>query len=117
MALKSIDVYKQYFAASADFDGDIRRGASVVLNAVSDSGTIEYKVCVSFFLHEDEEDFRISYDRYFEEMLFSGKGRRTKKKDMLYLPMVRETADRIAKENSAVIKWDEPLSEAMTDTL
>ncbi len=117
MVLKSIDIYKQYFAAAADFGGDVRRGASVVLNASSDNGNIEYKVCVSFFLHEDEEDFRISYDRYFEKLLFSGKGRRTKKRDALYMDGLRPAADEIAAENGAVIFWDDPLIEARIDTL
>lgn len=115
--LKSIDVYKQYFAAEAEFGGDIRRGASVVLNATSDEGMVEYKVCVSFFLHEDDEDFRISFDRYFEKSLFSGKGRRTRKRDALYMEEIRNTADEIAAENGAVINWDEPLIEARIDTL
>jgi len=115
--VKSIDVYKQYFAAEADFGGDIRKGASVVLNATTDEGTVEYKVCVSFFLHEDDEDFRISFDRYFEKNLFSGKGRRTKKRDALYMEEIRNAADEIAAENGAVINWDEPLIEARIDTL
>ena len=115
--VKSIDVYKQYFAAEADFGGDIRKGASVVLNATTDEGTVEYKVCVSFFLHEDDEDFRISFDRYFEKNLFSGKGRRTKKRDALYMEEIKNAADEIAAENGAVINWDEPLIEARIDTL
>ena len=115
--MKSIDVYKQYFSAFCDFDGDVRRGASVVLNATSEEGNIEYKVCVSFFLHEDEDDFRISYDRYFEKVLFSGKGRRTKKRDAEYMKEIRAAADAIAAENRAVIDWEKPLNDAMTDTL
>ncbi|MBR4928382.1 MAG: hypothetical protein IKZ63_02660 [Oscillospiraceae bacterium] len=115
--MKSIDVYKQYFAAEADFGGDVRRGACVVLNATSEEGMVEYKVCVSFFLHEDEEDFRISFDRYFEKSLFRGKGRRTRKRDALYMEEIRNAADEIAAENGAVIKWDDPLIEARIDTL
>lgn len=115
--MKSIDVYKQYFSAFCDFDGDIRKGASVVLNATSEEGNVEYKVCVSFFLHEDDEDFRISYDRYFEKVLFSGKGRRTKKRDSEFMEKVKESADEIAADNGAQIHWDRPLSEAQTDTL
>ena len=115
--MKSIDVYKQYFSAFCDFDGDVRKGASVALNATSEEGNVEYKVCVSFFLHEDEEDFRLSYDRYFEKSLFSGKGRRSKKRDSEYLEAVRETANEIAAENNAQIHWDRPLTDARTDTL
>ena len=89
----------------------------MVLNTTSEEGNIEYKVCVSFFLHEDPEDFRISYDRYFEKVLFSGKGRRTKKRDAAYLEQIREAADELAGESGAVICWDEPLIEARYDTL
>ena len=113
--MKSTDLYKQYFSANYVNGGDVRRGASVVLNVMSDDGLLEYKVSVSFFLHEDEEDFRISSDRYFEKTLYRGTGRRSGKKDHIYLDAVRETAEQIAEESGAVINWDVPLTEARID--
>ncbi len=110
--MKSIDVYEQYFGADCVYDGVQRRGALVKLTAVSEEGNITYSVQVSFFPHEDAEDFRLSYDAEKTEVLFTGKGRRSAKRDAAYMGIVRETADRIAADMNGTIDWDAPLIEA-----
>ncbi len=110
--MKEIDVYLQYFAAECEFAGTPRKGAAVRLTAVSDAGQIRYTVSVSFFPHEDAEDFRISYDAYAEQLLYEGKGRRSKKREAEYLAKLRESADAAAASLSGTVFWDKPLIEA-----
>ncbi len=106
-----VNVYEQYFKADAVFSGVPRKGALVALISDSEAGCITYKAGVTFFPHRDEEDFAVSCDAYFEEELYSGKGRRSKKKEAEYLEGFRETIDRIAGANGASVLWDEPLRE------
>ena len=106
-----INVYERYYKASAVFSDVERNGALVMLISDSEAGNITYKAAFTFFPHRDEEDFAVSYDAYFEEELYSGKGRRSKKKEEAYLEQLTETIDRIAKANDASVLWDEPLSE------
>ena len=106
-----VNVYEQYFKADAVFSGVQWKGALVLLISDSEAGCIIYKAGVAFFPHRDEEDFAVSYDAYFEEELYSGKGRRSKKKEAEYLEGLRETIDRIAAENNASVIWSEPLRE------
>ena len=106
-----INVYERYYKAEAVFSGVQRKGALVALISDSEAGTITYKAAVTFFPHRDEEDFAVSYDAYFEKELYSGKGRRSKKKEAEYLEGLRETIDGIAAENNASVIWDEPLRE------
>ncbi|MBR0144952.1 MAG: hypothetical protein IJM21_12350, partial [Clostridia bacterium] len=73
------NVYERYYRADAAFSGVRRNGALVMLIGDSEAGSITYKAAVSFFPHRDEEDFAVSYDAYFEEVLFTGKGRRSRK--------------------------------------
>ena len=106
-----INVYERYYRANAVFSGVKRNGALVMLTSDSEAGNITYKAAVSFFPHRDEEDFAVSYDAYFEEELFSGKGRRSKKKEEEYLDHLRETIDAIAGEHDAEVLWDEPFGD------
>ena len=106
-----INVYERYYKADAVFSEVPRKGALVMLISDSEAGSISYKAAVSFFPHRDEEDFAVSYDAYFETELYSGKGRRSKKKEAEYLEGLRETIDRIAAENKASGIWSEPLRE------
>lgn len=107
-----VNVYEQYFKADAEFSGVRRRGALVMLTGDSEAGSIRYTAAVSFFPHSDEEDFAVSYDAYFEEELYAGKGRRSKKKEVAFLEQLPETIDRIAQEHGAVVFWGDPLREA-----
>ena len=108
----NIDVYKQYFSAECVFNGVERRGAVVWLNAESDSGMIRYEAGVTFFPHRDAEDFAVSYDACGQKELLRTKGRRSKKRDRLYLEQIRAAADEIAASLGGVIHWDDPLGEA-----
>ena len=110
--MKSIDVYRQYFAAECIFNGVERRGAAVWLTAESDAGMIRYEVGVTFFPHRDEEDFAVSYDACSVKELFRAKGRRSKKRDEQYLAQVRTTAEELAASLCGTIHWDKPLCEA-----
>ncbi len=107
-----INVYEQYFKAEADFSGVKRNGALVMLISDSEAGHITYKAAVTFFPHRDAEDYAVSYDAYFETEIFSGKGRRSKKKEAAYLEKLRDTIDALAIEHKAKVLWDEPLREA-----
>ncbi len=105
-----IDVYRRYYKADAVFSEVRRRGALVTLTSDSEAGFITYKAAVSFFPHRDDEDFAVSYDAYFEKVLYSGKGRRSKKKEAEYLEQLQETIDGLAAEHQASVIWDEPLT-------
>lgn len=110
--MKVIDVYQQYFAAECEYAGVPRKGASVMLTAVSDSGEIRYDVSVSFFPHRDEEDFAVSYDAVKTVTVFEAKGRRSKKREAELLKTFREQADKAAAEAGGRIFWEQPLRDA-----
>lgn len=110
--MKTVDVYRQYFSAQCIFADAQRRGAAVWLTAESDCGNIRYEVGVTFFPHRDAEDYAVSYDACAVKELCSEKGRRSKKRDALYLAKVRTAADALAASLGGVIHWDQPLGEA-----
>ena len=107
-----INVYEQYFKADAVFSGVQRKGALVMLVSDSEAGMITYKAAVTFFPHRDEEDYAVSYDAYFEKVIYEGKGRRSKKKEAIYLEQLPEVINQLAEENGAEVCWDKPLREA-----
>jgi hypothetical protein len=106
-----INVYERYYKADAEFSGVRRNGALVMLISDSEAGSITYKAAVTFFPHRDDEDYAVSYDAYFEKELYSGKGRRSKKKEAAFLEQLPEAIDRISEEHNAKVLWDEPLRE------
>ena len=110
--MKNVDIYKQYFSAECTFSGVERRGVSVWLNAESDSGIIRYEVGVSFFPHRDPEDFAVSYDACTTKELLRTQGRRSKKRESVYLEEFRTHADALAQEIGGIVDWDQPLREA-----
>ena len=110
--MKTIDVYKQYFSAACTFNDVERRAAAVWLTAVSDSGNIRYEVGVTFFPHRDAEDYAISYDACVLKELLNTKGRRSKKRDALYMEQLRIVTDELAGSLGGTIHWDQPLNEA-----
>ena len=109
--MKTTDIYQRYYEASGEYNGIKRRAASVKLTAETDNGMITYEVSVNFFPHTDEEDFAVSYDACYTDILYSGKGRRSKKKEEAYLKTLCETADALAKSVGGLIYWDKPLSD------
>ena len=110
--MASIDVYKQYFSANCIYNNVVRHGACVWLMAESDSGNIRYEVGVTFFPHNNEEDYAISYDACVVKELLNTKGRRSKKRDQEYLEQVRIVVDEITKTINGTIYWDQPLRDA-----
>ena len=79
--MSPINVYERYYAAEAEFNGVPRHGALVMLVADSDAGNIKYEAAVTFFPHNDEEDYAVSYDAYLSKVLYEAKGRRSKKRE------------------------------------
>ena len=104
-----VNVYERYYKADGVFNGVKRNGALVMLISDSEAGQITYKAAVTFFPHNDDEDFAVSYDAYFEEELYSGKGRRSGKKEEEFLSELQAVVDRMAEAQGAKILWDEPL--------
>ena len=109
--MATINVYEQYFKAKATANGRKRHGALVMLISDSEAGQIKYEAAVSFFPHDDEEDFAVSYDAYFAKELYAGKGRRSKKREAKLLETFRDEIDVLAKEAGGTVYWDEPLRE------
>ena len=107
-----INVYERYYKAKALFSRVLRNGALVMLISDSEAGHICYKAAVAFFPHIDEEDFAVSYDAYYEQELYSGKGRRSKKRDEAFLEHIREHIDELAGEAGRRVFWDRPLRDA-----
>ena len=110
--MKVIDVYQQYFEADCMFNTIQRNGVSVTLTATSDCGMIKYEVCLSFFPHRDAEDFAVSYDAYAAMEIYNAKGRRSKKKEAVFMEQLRKYADEVAAELNGIIFWEKPLFEA-----
>ena len=108
----TVDVYSCYYKAEAECNGVARRAALVKLTADSESGNITYTISASFFPHENEEDFGVSWDMVIEKKIFEGKGRRSKKRETLYMETIEEELSKLASEKGAEIFWDEPLAEA-----
>lgn len=105
----TVNIYGRYFLAEGVFSGVARKGAAVWLIADSDAGNITYTVQVSFFPYKDPEDFGISYDACFSEVLYAAKGRRSKKREESLLADLQTHADALAAANGAKIFWEKPL--------
>lgn len=107
----TLNVYQQYFAAELLFNGVPRHAALVMLIADSEAGNIRYEAAVTFFPHNDEEDFAVSYDAYFNKVLFENKGRRSKKREQALMDELRRHIDELAHEAGGEVFWDQPLRE------
>ena len=103
------NIYKQYFRAEGEFGGVERHGALVMLISDSGDGRIRYEAAVTFFPHVDEEDLAVSYDAYFSEILYEGKGRRSKKREAQLLEGLREAVDGLAGSAGGRVLWEETL--------
>ena len=109
--MATVNVYEQYFEAEGSFNNRQRHGALVMMTADSEEGNITYKAAVTFFPHDDEEDYAVSYDAYFESVMYQGKGRKKKKREQSMMEGLRPAVDRLAAENNAAVFWDRPLRE------
>ena len=110
--MATVNVYEQYFSANAEYNGVPRHGALVMLIADSEAGQIHYEAAVSFFPHNDEEDYAVSYDAYFSKVLYEDKGRRSKKREQFLLDSLQTHVDEMSEAVGAKVLWDEPLREA-----
>lgn len=110
--MKVVDVYKQYFAGQCVYNDVERKGAVVTLTATSDSGNITYEVGLTFFPYRDPEDFAISYDAYTSKEIYSAKGRRSKKREAVFMEELRMHVEALVAEMGGTIFWDKPLRDA-----
>jgi hypothetical protein len=108
----TFNVYEQYFEADCAANGVVRHGALVMLTVTSEKKHVRYSAAVSFFPHIDADDFRVSYDAYYEDVLYEAPGRRSKKREELLLETLQEDVDVLCKRANAVIFWDKPLRPA-----
>ena len=108
----TVNVFEQYLEAEAVYNEVERHAALVLLISDSEQGHITYKAAVTFFPHRDEEDYAVSYDAYAEEVLFDGRGRRSKKREQKLLLEFNEAIDRLAEQFDGKVFWDKPLREA-----
>ncbi len=108
----TVNVYEQYFEGDLAANGVQRRGALVMLIADSEAGHIRYEAAVTFFPHENEEDFAVSYDAFYSAVLFDGPGRRSKKREEKLLTGLQGEIDALAEAAGGIVRWDRPLREA-----
>lgn len=108
----TLNVYEQYFAAQAEYNGVPRHAALVMLIADSEAGQIRYEAAVTFFPHNDEDDYAVSYDAYFSKVLYEAKGRRSKKREQQLLEELRNHIDELAQQAGGEVQWEQPLREA-----
>ena len=110
--MATINVYEQYFEAECCFNGRDRHAALVRLISDSENKSIKYEVAVSFFPHDEPDDFAVSYDAYVSKEVYSAPGRRSKKKETALLETFRQEADQLAASINGKIFWEQPLREA-----
>ena len=108
--MKVIDVYQQYFRGSCSYNEVQRNGVSVTLTATSESGMIKYEVGITFFPHINDEDYAISYDAYLSKEIYYEKGRRSKKKEEVFLEEIKNHANELASQLNGTIDWQSPLT-------
>ena len=108
----TLNVYERYYSAQAIVNGVSRHAALVMLIATSEMGNIRYEAAVTFFPHNDEEDYAVSYDAFFSKILYEAKGRRSKKREQALMEVFQSQIDELAKEADATVFWDLPLREA-----
>ena len=110
--MATVNVYERYYAAEAEFNGVPRHAALVMLVATSEEGNIRYESAVTFFPHNDEEDFAVSYDAYFSKVLYEAKGRRSKKREQALMETFDLEIDQLVETIGGKVLWEQPLREA-----
>ena len=108
----TINVYEHYYAAEAEYNGVPRHAALVMLVATSEEGDIRYEAAVTFFPHNDEEDYAVSYDAYLSKVLYEAKGRRSKKREQALMETFEQEIDQLAETIGGKVLWEQPLREA-----
>lgn len=107
--MATINVYERYYEADLMANGVQRKGALVMLISDSEGGNIRYEAAVTFFPHKDAEDFVVSYDAYYSEILFEAKGRRSKKREENLLSELEQHIDALAEKAGGKLFWDRPI--------
>ena len=110
--MATVNVYEQYFEAEITVNEVERHAALVMLIATSEQGMVSYEAAVTFFPHNSEDDYAVSYDAFYSKVLFEGKGRRSKKRDAAFLETIKEEIDSLAAGAGGEVYWDRPLREA-----
>ncbi len=106
-----VNVYQRYFEANLEFKGSKRRGASVMLISESEAGNIKYTAAVTFIPYENAQDFRVTHDAWFSKTLYESAGRRSKKREQVFIEKLPEIIDELAEAVGGTILWDKPLTE------
>ena len=106
-----IDIFEGYFPASCVYNGRERHAAKVTLTSDSEKGQIRYEAAVTFFPHDDEEDFAVSYDAYASRVIYEGKGRRSKKKEKVFLEELPDIVRELSEELEGKVDLEHPLRE------
>lgn len=109
--MATINVYERYYAAEAEYNGVPRHGALVMLVATSEEGSIRYEAAVTFFPHNDEEDYSVSYDAYLSKVLYEAKGRRSKKREQALVETFASEIDQLSETIGGKVLWEQPLRE------
>lgn len=110
--MKVIDVYSRYYEAECEYSGRPRHAARVMLTATSEEGNIKYEAQVTFFPHDDPEDFSVSYDAAAAKTLYEAKGRRSKKREAELMKTFEAEIDGISAGLPGRVFWDRPIGEA-----
>ena len=108
----TINVYERYYAAEAEYNSVPRHATLVLLVATSEEGDIRYEAAVTFFPHNDEEDYAVSYDAYLSKVLYEAKGRRSKKREQALMETFEQEIDQLAETIGGKVLWEQPLREA-----
>ncbi len=109
--MKVIDVFMCYYEADCTVNERPRHAAKVSLTCTTDAGMVDYVWAVSFFPHDAEDDFAVSYDAETSRSIYIEKGRRAKKREGEFLEMKEIVCDELAEEFEGKIFWDMPLIE------
>ena len=107
--MSTVNVYDRYYSAKCVFSGRERHAALVLLIAESGGGEILYRAGSELFPHDTKDDFAVSCDTCASKKLYSGKGRRSKKREAEYLKSLEEICDELARNLGGSIFWDNPL--------
>ena len=110
--MATVNAYERYFAAECTANGVNRHAALVTLTVASEAGRIVYEASVTFFPHNSEDDFSISYDAHYSGVLYDGPGRRSKRREQGYIENIRSCIDRLAESANGKVFWEKPLREA-----
>jgi len=114
--MKSIDVYYRCYEAEAEIDGMPMHAAEIALRSDYEDGHIAYTARLIFFAHNEPGDFTIPFAPCFEKELYSGKGRRSRKREAALREAQFEAAvNELAAEAGGKLFWDKPLTDAKID--